>query len=289
MACIPTSGTTFVTPHHTEAELGKVVKELCPEAESTHPMQNDPFPLGAQRAPSEPNPPPESSMAELVPIGYVSRLEAVDIIVRSLFAGTPDEPHVIKLREQGIHAADRAANDEANAGLWRGVDLGKVEVFAIGPNGQLLRIEGSLTKEVPWLCNPRGGDFTFSRPGTSAHTKLVAQFGPNLGSIYLACREQDVKKWARSLLRERRRSASNVGKPPVGRPNRQAAVMPLIQGLIRDKKWNAIMSVKTLTQLVNRSVDTDKPVSEETVTRALDQLYEETGNRAFQRIVRKVA
>ena len=42
------------------------------------------------------------------------------------------------------------------------------------------------------------------------------------------------------------------------------------------------MSLKTLTQQVNRCLDTDKPISEETVTRALDQLYEETGDRQFQ-------
>ncbi len=228
-------------------------------------------------------------MAELVPLGYLSRREAVDLIVCSLFAGILDQPHVIKLREQGIEVADGADLDKANEELWRGVDQGKVKVVAVGQNGQLLRIEGILTKEVPWLRDPRGGDFTFSRPGTSAHTKLVAQFGPNLGSIYLACREQDVKKWARSLLRERRRSVSIVGRPPVGRPSRKTAVMPVIRKLVADNKWNAIMSVKTLTHLVNRDLQPNKPISEDTVTRAIDQLYQETGNRAFQRIVRKVA
>ena len=33
MARVPTSGATTVKPHRTEAELGKVLKELCPEAE----------------------------------------------------------------------------------------------------------------------------------------------------------------------------------------------------------------------------------------------------------------
>ena len=97
-------------------------------------------------------------MAELVPMGYLSRREAVDLIVCSLFAGILDQPHVRKLREQGIEVADGADIDKANAELWRGVDQGKVKVVAVGPNGQLLRIEGSLTKEVPWLRDPRGGD-----------------------------------------------------------------------------------------------------------------------------------
>jgi hypothetical protein len=210
-------------------------------------------------------------MSELVPTGYLSRLEAVDVIVRALVAGTPDQPHVTKLREEGIDAADGAAIDGANAELWRGVDRGNVEVIACGANGQRFRLEGSLTEEVLFLRSSRGGDFTYSRPGTSAHTKLVAQFGPNLGDISLAFAKRDVEKWAQSLLRVRRRKRrSIVGKRPAGRPSRQALVKPVIQKLLDDEKWNTTMSLKTLTQQVNRCVEVEKPISEETVTRALD-------------------
>jgi hypothetical protein len=227
-------------------------------------------------------------MSELVPTGYLSRLEAVDILVPSLFAGAPDQPHVKKLREKGIDAADRAAIDKANTELWRGVDRGKIEVFAFGANSQRLRMEGSLTEQVLFLRSPRGGDFTYARPGTSAHGKLVAQFGPNLGSVSLAFSKRDVEKWARSLLRTRRRKrASVVGKRRTGRPSRQALAMPVISKLLTEKEWNVTMSLKTLAQQVNRYVDTDKPVSEETVTRALDQLYEKTRDRQFQRICRR--
>jgi hypothetical protein len=229
-------------------------------------------------------------MSELVPMGYMSRLEAVDVIARSLVAGTPDRPHLIELRKEGINAADRAAIDKANAELWRGVDRGKIEVSACGANGQRFRMDVGLTEQVPFLRSPRGGDFTYSRPGTSTHAKLVAQFGPNLGSVSLAFSKRDVETWARSLLRKRRReSASVVGKRRTGRPSRQALAMPVIRKLLDEKEWNVTMSLKTLTQQVNRYVDTDKPISEETVIRALDQLYEETGDRQFQRIHRRAA
>jgi hypothetical protein len=229
-------------------------------------------------------------MSELVQTGYLSRLEAVDIIVRSLVAGRADQPHVTKLREEGIDAADGAAIDVANAELWRGVDRGNVEVFACGANGQRFRLEGSLTQEVLFLRSSREGDFTYSRSGTSAHTKLVAQFGPNLGSVSLAFAKRDVEKWARVLLRRRRRgSVSTVGKRPAGRPSRQTLAIPVIQKLIDDEKWNTTMSLKALAQQVNRCVESDKAISEETVTRALDQLFEETSDRRFQRIRRKAA
>jgi hypothetical protein len=65
--------------------------------------------------------------------------------------------------------------------------------------------------------------------------------------------------------------------------------MPVIRKLLNEKEWNATMSLKMLAQKVNRCVDTDKPISEETVTRALDQLYEATGDRQFQRIHRRAA
>jgi hypothetical protein len=229
-------------------------------------------------------------MSELVPLAYLSKLEAVYVIARSLLARTSDQPHVTKLRETGIDAADRSAIDEAAAELWRGVDRGKVDVFACGANGQRLRMEGSLAEQVPFLRSPRGGDFTFSRPGTSAHAKLVAQFGPDLGSISLAFSKRDVEKWARALLRRRRRkNVSTVGKRRPGRPSRQALVMPVIQKLVDDEKWNTAMSLKALAQQVNRCIGLDRPYSEETVARAPDQLYEGTHDLRFQRFHRRAA
>jgi hypothetical protein len=220
----------------------------------------------------------------------MSRLEAVDVIASSLVAGTPDRPQLTELRKKGIDAADGDAIDAANAELWRGVDRGKIEVSACGANGQRFRMDVGLTEQVPFLRSPRGGDFTYLRPGTAAHGKLVARFGPNLGSVSLAFSKRDVEKWARSLLRKRRRqSASVVGKRRTGRPSRQALAMPVIRKLVDEKEWNATMSLKMLSKQVNRHVDTDKPISEETVTRALDQLYEETGDRQFQRIHRRAA
>ena len=127
-----------------------------------------------------------------------------------------------KLREGGIDVADGGAIDEASVELWRGVDRAKVEVLACGANGQRFRMDVGLTEQVPFLRSPRGGDFTFSRPGTSAHDKLVAQFGPNLGSVSLAFSKRDVEKWARSPVEEatkaerfrRRQTANWTAKPP---------------------------------------------------------------------------
>jgi hypothetical protein len=228
-------------------------------------------------------------MGELVPVGYLSRHEAIEVIARSLVAGTPERSVVTEVRVMGIDAADGLAIDKANAELWRGVDRGAVEVFASGPNERRFRMEPSLTEQVPFLRSPRGGDFTYSRPRTSAHRKLIAQFGPDLGSVSLTFSKRDVEKWARSLLRKRRTENASVGKRRIGRPGRQAVTMPVIRKLVDDKEWNTTMALKKLTQLANRHAGSNKLVSEETVTRALDQLYEDTGDRKFQRIRRRAA
>jgi hypothetical protein len=222
-------------------------------------------------------------------MGFLSRREAIEAIALALVAGTPEHEAVTKLRTMGIDAADRSAIDKANAELWKAIDRGAVEVFASGPNERRFRIDPILTEQIPFLRNPRGGDFTYSRPRTSAHRKLVAQFGPDLGSVSLAFSKRDVEKWARSLLRNRRRKDTQAGKQRIGRPSRQALVMPVVRKLVDDNEWDTTMSLKKLAQQINRRINSDRLVSEDTVTRALDQLFEDTGDRRFQRIRRRAA
>jgi len=54
-----------------------------------------------------------------------------------------------------------------------------------------------------------------------------------------------------------------------------------INELIDSGKWHSTRSMKALTQLVNRALRST--VSEDTVTRALDQIYAETRDRRFLR------
>jgi hypothetical protein len=46
------------------------------------------------------------------------------------------------------------------------------------------------------------------------------------------------------------------------------------------------MGVKALVRLANRVGNWPKPMSEDTVARALDQLYEETQDRRYRRVRR---
>jgi hypothetical protein len=61
-------------------------------------------------------------------------------------------------------------------------------------------------------------------------------------------------------------------------------ILATVRELIESRKWSPLSGIKALTHLVNRNGEWQQPVSEDTVTRVLDGLYEETHDRAFQRI-----
>jgi len=58
-----------------------------------------------------------------------------------------------------------------------------------------------------------------------------------------------------------------------------ATVQRSIRDVVDRRKWNATMSVKALTREVNRAGKPHQLVSQDTVTRALDGIYEQTGDR----------
>ena len=103
----------------------------------------------------------------------------------------------------------------------------------------------------------------------------------------LAFREVEIRKLARRLMRTRRRtSRSHDTQERLGRPSRQSAVSTIIREIIEKKKWSPLSGLKALTQNVNRQAKLEFPVSEDTVARALNSLYEKTQDRRFERVRR---
>jgi hypothetical protein len=60
----------------------------------------------------------------------------------------------------------------------------------------------------------------------------------------------------------------------------------VIKDVVERRKWNSTMAMKALTREVNRAGKWPQPVSQDTVTRALDLLYEQTYDRRFARVRR---
>jgi len=224
----------------------------------------------------------------MTPINYVSRREAIAIIAAAKSAGIPDRQAVIEARQAGIDAADGLANDEAIADLWQAVDQGKLDAIAHGPSDRWLKMSAQETNQVPLLRALHGGDFTFLRPGNSFYESVISEFGLRLGLVKLVFRKDQVEKVARLVQRRRRKNvASAACTPSIGRPSRRDQLCSCIRQMIEDGRWDTSISLKTLVQLVQRSLKWDKGLSEATIARALDWLYDNGQDRKFCRMRRK--
>jgi hypothetical protein len=203
----------------------------------------------------------------------------------SMFAGIPDQSAVTKLRQIGVNVKDGLATDRAIAEIWNAVDSGAVRAMVIGGRPRrIVRLDPAITKQIPILRNPRGRGFTFLRPSNPAFHQLTGWFGPDLSNVTLAFREREIQKLARRLTRtRRRRSVSDGTKRRIGRPSRQAAVEPVIRELVEGGEWNSLMGLKALARAANRRGTWVRSLSDDTVGRALDQIYEKTRDRRYAR------
>jgi hypothetical protein len=224
-----------------------------------------------------------------LPIGYVTILQAADILEQSLFAGLPDKPIVLRNRQTGIAVGDGAARDQAVSEIWKAVDAGVLRAMAVGGRPRrLVRLDPDRTQQIPFLRSSRGRGFSFLRPSNPVFDELAAWFGPNPDAVVLAFRETEIQKLARRLTRTRRRtSGSATTKARRGRPSSRAAVRAVIHELIEKRKWSPMLGLKSLAKSVNRKGKWPKAMSEDTVARALDELYIETQDRRFDRVHRK--
>jgi hypothetical protein len=225
-------------------------------------------------------------MNAVLPIGYVTLLEAAEMLLPAMYAGVPDLPIVTSLRQEGIDVKDGSAMDRAIVELWKAVDKETLRSVAIGGRPpRVLRLDPKFTKAVPTLRSPRGRGFTLLRQSNPAYHQLAAWFGPLLHRATLAFRVTEVQKLARRLMRARRTAQkTDSQKKTRGRPSRIVTVQPWIHDLVVRRKWNPTMGMKALTRDVNRAGKWPQPVSQDTVTRALDLLYEQTHDRRFDRV-----
>jgi hypothetical protein len=207
------------------------------------------------------------------------------MLLPTMYAGVPDLPIVTSLRQEGIDVKDGSAMDRAIVELWKAVDKETLRSVAIGGRPRrVVRLDPKFTKAVPTLRSPRGRGFTLLRQSNPAYHQLASWFGPLLHSAALAFRETEVQKLARKLTRARRIAQRPDGrKNPRGRPSRMGIVQPAIRDLVAERKWTPPMGMKALTRQVNRAGKWPQQMSQDTVTRALDLLHEQTNDRRFER------
>jgi len=172
------------------------------------------------------------NMPALVPVGYVSVLQAAEMLLPSLYAGRPDSPNVMSLRQKGLDVTDGPAKDDAIAQLWKAVDDGIVTPMAIaGRPRRVIKIDPHLTK-TPVLRHPRGRAFTYLRPSHPEFSELAAYFGKDLSKVTVVFPEPEIKALARKLMRSRRVRSRSQGQKRPGRPSRQDFIESIVRQMI---------------------------------------------------------
>jgi hypothetical protein len=117
-------------------------------------------------------------MTPLLPNGYVTILEAADLLARALYAGVPDLSVVSQLRKKGLNVRDGQARHQAISEIWKAVDDDRVRAMAVGGRPPVtLRLDPEITKSVPGLRNPRGRGFTSLRQSNPTYHQLASWFG----------------------------------------------------------------------------------------------------------------
>jgi hypothetical protein len=227
-------------------------------------------------------------MSTVLPIGYVTMLEAAEMLQVAMHAGLPDTARMAELRRRGLEVSDGPARDRAIAELWKAVDKHILRSMAIGGSPRrIVRLDAYFTRSVPTLRSPRGRGLTFLRPSNPAFHELGRVFGGSFHDATLIFRATDVQKLGRRLMRARRTARKADGHTKGrGRPSIIGPVQSVIRDVINRRKWDATMSMKALTREVNRGGRWPKPISQDSVMRAIDGLFQETGERQFQRIHR---
>ena len=163
-------------------------------------------------------------MPALVPVGYLTVLQAAEMLLPPLYAGRADSPNVISLRQTGLDVADGSAKDDAVAQLWKAVDDGTVTPMVIaGRQRRVIKIDPHLTK-IPILRHPRGRGFTYLRPSHPEFSAFAAYFGKDLSNVTVVFPEPEIRALARKLMRSRRARSRSQGRQ--GRPSRQEFIEP---------------------------------------------------------------
>ena len=184
-------------------------------------------------------------MTVALPNGYVSILEAADMLLPAMYAGVPDSSAVTRLRQEGLDVMDGSARDTALAEIWNAVGEGKLRPMAIG--GQPRRVErlnAASTRQIPLLRSPRVRGFTALRVSNPAFRELASCFGPHLSTADLAFRELEIRRLARKLNRTRRKALKSMGPRQRGRPSRQPLVRSIIEALIEEGEFLPLNGLK---------------------------------------------
>jgi hypothetical protein len=224
-------------------------------------------------------------MAQVIPGPYLSLREAIWTLARARNAGeetSDDAKHAHKLGFDQEFSR-KELQDAADA-LWSHIDAGKLTVWAEHPGSNApLRIEPAL---LDFVGVRRYGvsDLSYLRPPHRLLHLLAQRFGPSWRDTQLLLDRTELARVERNQRRTRKRKQAPPGSAkPVGRPNKVSGAKPAIRKVVDAKQWRGTESLKKLTSILSRA-PYNLGVSTDTAARALDELFQETRDRRFQRL-----
>jgi hypothetical protein len=224
-------------------------------------------------------------MPRVIPEGHISLREGIEAVAGVLQIGRPPSPDAERARAMGHPQKwDSATLEDATHVLWTQIDSGKVTVWAEHPgSGVLVRIDPGLLIFFG-VRRYRLSDLSYLRPHHQLAKMLFQRFGASWRSAQLLLNQADVERIVRSQERIRKRQERHPGsRNRVGRPSKIEIAVPVIREVVERNEWNGAEPLKKLTKIV-WGVPHKLPVSSTTITRALEQLAEDTGDHRFRRL-----
>ncbi|KZD23897.1 hypothetical protein [Tardiphaga robiniae] len=221
--------------------------------------------------------------------------EAVERLEAGMFGGaiTRSEPvKELKQRATRLSVGFGPQRDAAASGILRAMLEDDLPVYVIArsipdENCRWLVVPVEVLQLMPRV---RGGlpDHPVRQPISLLRNKfIVPELFAALASSALHLKRSEFEAWYGKQKSLRRWLSQRTSKKPrVGRPSKQTEqVLNLIRALVAEDKWAAPLGIAKLTKLLASKGE----FLRNTLRRAVDQLYLETGDPKYRIIARKRA
>jgi hypothetical protein len=206
-----------------------------------------------------------------VPHGYERLRDSVRRIVDAMKSGrnSLDEPA----------STDEQIEMDARRVIWREVDQRRLSLMVFARQKEPEGLSPEVTRDVP-LLRSKVLSLVYLRPAHPLYQEFVIRFGIGFPQLAIGFEIAEIERLERQVRRASPRgSAKRRGRPSI------AGVQDAVRAVVDSKRWDISKSLKMLTREASKHLK--RPVSDDTVGRALDSMFEETGVTRYRRARRK--
>jgi hypothetical protein len=177
-------------------------------------------------------------------------------------------------------SADEQIEMDARTAIWRAVDARCLSLTVFGRQKEPERLSPEVTRAVPFLRSKKVLSLVFLRPAHPLYQEFVIRLGIGFPRLAIGFEIAEIERLERQVRRASPRgSARGRGRPPI------TGVQDAVRAVVDGKRWDTSKSLKILTRKVSRHLK--RSVSDDTVGRAVDTAYEETGDTRYRRVRRE--